>query len=252
MSDLLWAGQGDDDKLFVQSGLLEDTIKTSVSVNSFNTNAKGVSCDGTNTPFAGQSTGDGSNTKLYLMSGIIESTIKTSLDLNAVTGTNETMDVTWDGTNTPWVEDYNPTTPSDNFMYIQSGQFESTIKSSLSLSLGAGGLIYPRGTSCDLDGDMLQNRHAEKQFKMSGQTTNIVKTSISRTSIEASACGISFDGEHTPFVGWTDLKAYYSSGQFTSTLKDSTATVQSPHGCEASDNNARLGISGFTPTAVIF
>lgn len=85
-----WTGTGDD-KLYLQSGQFNSTLKTSLSVGAVDTVPEGISWDGTNTPWVG-STDD----KLYLTSGNFTSTIKTSLSVGAVDTTPrdiETNDV---------------------------------------------------------------------------------------------------------------------------------------------------------------
>jgi hypothetical protein len=113
---------------------------------------------------------------------------------------------------TPWIG-YN-----DDKLYLQSGQFTSTIKTSQSV----GGIdAVPYGISWDGTNTPWGGNTDAKLYLQSGQFTSTLKTSQLITAIETAPSGISWDGTNTPWCGFVGDRLYLQSGQFTSTLKTS-------------------------------
>jgi hypothetical protein len=115
--------------------------------------------------------------------------------------------------NTLWTE-----TTNDK-LYLQSGQFTSTIKDSLS----AAGL-NPEGISVDAFGDVPYCNNS-KLYKQSGQFSSTVKTSLSLSYTDTHR-GITVDDNDTILIGsdnFSASKIRRNSGQFSSTVKDSAS-----------------------------
>ena len=104
-------------------------------------------------------------------------------------------------------------------LYLQSGQFTSTIKTSLDInSINA----VPRGISWDgVNTPWSASDGAGRLFLQSGQFTSTLKTSQIVTSVDTVPIGMSSDAVNSPWVGNADKKLYLTSGKFSSTLKDS-------------------------------
>ena len=113
-------------------------------------------------------------------------------------------------------------------LYLQSGQFTSTIKTSISV---VGVDAFPEGLDWDGTNTPWTGNQAGKMYLTSGQFTSTIKTS---QSVSSDRRGISWDGTNTPYTGRS--KIYIHSGQFTSTIKDSTATTSAAD-VSASDAN---------------
>jgi len=113
---------------------------------------------------------------------------------------------------TPWIGE------QAKKLYLQSGQFTSTIKDSEYV----GGIdTYPWGISWD-DSDTLWNAaNIDRHYLMSGQFTSTIKASKAVLGGELAPTGISWDGTNTPWAGLIDIKLFLTSGKFTSTLKTS-------------------------------
>ena len=101
-------------------------------------------------------------------------------------------------------------------LFLQSGQFTSTVITSISYSDSLGiswdsvGENTPFG---DFPGSRL--------VLSSGQFTSTILDSQSVSAINNQQHGISWDGTNTPWTGVEFVKLYLQSGQFTSTLKTS-------------------------------
>jgi hypothetical protein len=237
MSDTPWIGLTSD-KLFLQSGQFTSTLKTSEDISATETACRGISWDGTNTPWCGVQFGS----CLRLQSGQFTSTIKDSQNVNITDTTSG--GVTWDGENTPWVG-----SQSDK-LYLQSGQFTSTLKTSESVNSVDS---EPTGISYDGVNTPWIGFAGDKLYLQSGQFTSTVKTSEFIQSIENFGTGISYDGTNTPWSGAGDRKLYLQSGQFTSTLKTSlliTTWDDQAQDVSTNDVNARLGTNNATSTVV--
>jgi hypothetical protein len=114
-----------------------------------------------------------------LLSGKVTSTLKTSQSVTAV-DTNP-YDICWDGTNTPW------TGQSGTSLYITSGQFTSTLKSSYVTP----GETTPTGISYTGVDTLWSGDATKKLYVQSGQITSTVKDSENVSSVDTSVMGIS-------------------------------------------------------------
>ena len=108
----------------------------------------------------------------------------------------------------------------DEFMdklYLQSGEFTTTIKTSQSIQAVD---TYLNGISYDLTNTPWSGQEANKEYLQSGQFTSTLKTS---QSAGANIRDISWDRTNTPWIGMAvaTFKLYLTSGQFSSTLKAS-------------------------------
>jgi hypothetical protein len=117
---------------------------------------------------------------------------------------------------TPW------TGASDDKLYLQSGQFSSTIKTSQSVTAVDNS---PTGITYDGNNTPWSGQEADKLYLTSGQFSSTLKDSEDVSGIDVSAKDISFDGTDTPWVGSIGDKLYLQSGQFTSTLKTSQSVA---------------------------
>lgn len=115
-------------------------------------------------------------------------------------------------TATPWCGS------NDSKLYLQSGQFTSTVKTSEDVS---GVDTVPVGITWDGTNTPWAGWTDDKLYLQSGQFTSTIKDSQSVNTIDLNPDGISYDGINTPWIGWEDDKLYLQSGQFSSTLKTS-------------------------------
>jgi hypothetical protein len=164
-TDTMWCGfQTGNHKLYLQSGQFASTIKSSVSVGAIDTIPSGISREGNNTLWCGVQAG-----KFYKNSGIISTTLKSSVaavdpGINGLSwdnvaknlvATGDTINIlfaqrgftttfikflsvgsvdlgpggdAWDGQNGVW-SGY-----GDRKLYLQSGQWSTTLKTSQSIS----------------------------------------------------------------------------------------------------------------------
>lgn len=107
----------------------------------------------------------------------------------------------------------------DNKLYLQSGQFTSTLKTSEDVS-GVDNIVT--GISWDGINTPFSGDQAKKLYLISGQFTSTLKDSESIGGIEQLLRGISWDGINTPWCGeFGNDTLYLQSGQFSSTLKTS-------------------------------
>ena len=113
---------------------------------------------------------------------------------------------------TPWIGS------TDDKLYLQSGQFTSTLKTSENINAID---TVPTDISWDGTNTPWAGQGDDKLYLQSGQFTSTVKTSEIISGIDLSPNGISWDGTNTPWSGTSDWKLYLQSGQFTSTLKTS-------------------------------
>ena len=157
--------------------------------------------------------------------------------------------------NTPWCG-----SEADK-LYLNSGQFTSTIKDSeavgddpqgitwdgyntpwigrgtgkLFLNSGqftstikdsennAGSSVFTSGISYDIVNTPWCGLADGGLYVQSGQFTSTLKTSLDVDAVDTTPTGISYDGKNTPWCGTEANKLYLQSGQFTSTIKDSEA-----------------------------
>ncbi len=101
---------------------------------------------------------------------------------------------------------------TDDKLYLQSGQYTSTIKTSISIS-GIEGSV--NGISWDGTNTPVCGSAGAKLYLYSGQFTSTLKTSQGTTHWRS----LSYDGMDTPANSNTELIRF--SGQFTTTVKDS-------------------------------
>ena len=225
--DTAWVGSPSQ-KLYLQSGQFDSTVKTSRSVSSVDISPSGISWDGTNTPWSG-----GNDSKLYLQSGQFASTLKTSRSVSSPTG------ISWDGTNTPWVR-----LSVEKKLYLQSGQFASTLKTSLDVSASD---TQPNGISWDGTNTPWAGTTGRKLVLQSGQFSSTVKTSLVPFA-NYNVYDISWNGANTPWVGETNAsvsKLFMQSGHFSSTVKTSRSIEGSDSfavGIESTNVSSRLGV----------
>lgn len=128
---------------------------------------------------------------------------------------------------------------ADDKLYLQSGEFTSTIKTSRDVNSIDG---YPDGISSDLSNNTLWSGHNDqKLYLMDGQIGNLTD-SVSVSSIDASSQGISCDknGDYI-WVGVEANKLYLQSGM-TSTVKTSLACPggENGYGCSMDENEDTL------------
>ncbi len=104
---------------------------------------------------------------------------------------------------------------TDDKVYLQSGQYTSTLKTSMSVSSIENS---PEGTSYN-DGDtFLVGGLKNKLYNLSGQFSSTVLDSVLVSSIDNLTKGIGWDGNNTPWCGGQANKLYLQSGRFSSTL----------------------------------
>lgn len=104
-------------------------------------------------------------------------------------------------------------------LFVQSGSFTSTIKTSEDVSAVD---AQPGGITCDLTNTPWLGQGDGKLYLTSGQFTSTVKTSEFIGGAEPSPSGISWDGTNSPWTGFNTDVLYLQSGQFSSTTKTST------------------------------
>lgn len=165
-----------------------------------------------------------STEKLYLTSGQFTSTLRTSVLVNFPA--NNSGGISWDGTNTPWARSSGgDISVAYSKLYLQSGSFSSTTKTSLNVSSVDQEV---RGISWDSPhtpwvGIVSSAAFDCKLYRQSGQFTSTLKTSRDVTAVDNFPNGISWDGTNTPWTGFEASKLYLQSGHFASTLKTSRA-----------------------------
>ena len=221
-----WSGD-QADKLYLQSGQFESTLKTSEYVGGIDV-PQDICWDGTDTPWIGSW-----DKKLYRNSGQFSSTILDSEFISGIVATP--TGISADDNNTPWCG------AGDEKLYLQSGKFTSTIKDS---ELVSGISIDPGGISFDGKNTPWCSFQSEKLYLQSGQFESTLKKSEDISGIAINPVGISWDGQNTPWTAGTKL--YLQSGQFTATLKtsrDISGIDTVPNGISTDDYNGRTGQS---------
>lgn len=122
---------------------------------------------------------------------------------------------------------------STDKLYLQSGEFSSTVKDSVSVaSVDA----LPNGASFDGTNTPWCGNEADKLYLQSGKFTGTLKTSLAITAAQGPV-GISYDGANTPWVDKVGRKLLLQSGQFVSTVKTSQSVTS------LLDGNFPAGIS---------
>ena len=103
-------------------------------------------------------------------------------------------------------------------LYLQSGQFTSTLKFSYHLNI-VGGQVH--GIEWDGTDTLWSRIGTAKLYLQSGQFFSPIKISFDTSSDDAQPTGISWDGTDTLWVGNVSDKLYLQSGKFFSPVKDS-------------------------------
>jgi len=103
-------------------------------------------------------------------------------------------------------------------LFLQSGQFSSTIKTSIDISAVD---TTPQGIGWDDVDTTWGGVEADKLYRNSGQFTSTIKDSESVVALESDLFGVSTDNLNTPYTGRGNDKLRLQSGKFTSTLKTS-------------------------------
>ncbi len=165
--DTLW-GSNVTAKLSLTSGQFSSTIKTSLVQSE---SQVGVSWDGTNTPV--------NAARLILYSGKFTTTV---LDSQLLSSFNlSPVGISWDGTNTPWTG----THEADDKLYLQSGQFTSSLRTSISAKAN------PTGISWDgNDTPWCKSSFGDSLLLTSGQFTSTVRKSQNISGTDNNPSGI--------------------------------------------------------------
>lgn len=218
-TDTPWCGQASGGNLYLQSGKFTSTMLTSIVGSSV-----GITTDGTDT---WQALGG----VLFITSGQFSSTVLDSEDVSSVEA--NVRDLSYDGNDCPYVGD------SGNKMYLQSGAFTSTLKTSLTHPNS-----QPSGISSNTDQDTPSSGFfPDILYIHSGQFTSTIKANI---SVSGDPQAISWDGTDTLWAKSSGADyLYLQSGAFTSTVKDSldvSAIETTPSGICTNDFVARSGV----------
>ncbi len=134
-------------------------------------------------------------------------------------------------TDTPWCGS------ASKKLYLQSGQFTSTLKTSEDVTARD---LTPRGISWDGTNTPWCGSNDVKLYLQSGQFTSTLKTSEDISGIDTLPFSNSWDLANTPWIGDQAKKLYLQSGQFTSTLKTSeliSAVDATPRGISYDGDN---------------
>ncbi len=204
---------------FITSGRFTRTVKTSTDFSSYTEAPNGLGHDGSNSfGFFSTWNGGSGDESMYRWSGLFTTTVKSSYD---VSSNYDISTGCWDGTNTMWCgwdqDEFG--FRNDNFLYLQSGAFTSTLKTSLNIESIGGSTDYSWPTWDQTDTTIASDAAAEDWKLMSGQYTSTVKTSISFSSTDNASdpCRV-LDG----YLGQRDIgRGSHYSGQFSSTIKTS-------------------------------
>lgn len=163
-----WCGnQGK--KVYLQSGQFSSTVKDSepvVPIVGSIATLRDVSWDGANTPFT-TSTAPSFPAKLFLLKGQFDGFLVTSQDVSSVD--INPSGISYSEGDTPWCG------ASGIKLYLQSGQFSSTIKTSLAVPSRQ----RPEGISWDGNDSLWCTAGVpDKLYLQSGQFSSVIKNSI--------------------------------------------------------------------------
>lgn len=244
-----WAGN-ESKKHYVSSGQFSITLKNSLDYTTIAASCRGIEWDGVNTVWIR------GNGKTFLQSGYVaaSSTLKTSMDVSGISAdwSGCGTDANWD---TLLCSDGNEA--GGDHLYLYSGQFSSTIKSSLDINPPDNN---SNGISFSSDGHTLWIGYdTQAHWLQSGEISATVKSSVEIGAIDNHPSGISWDG-NTIWGGKQADKFYLHSGHTSTTIKTSLDTSSIDNniaGITTNDSETRTGAappgsSTFTPTAVIF
>lgn len=203
---------------FITSGRFTGTVKTSTDFTVYSADAPGgLGHDGSNSfGFFSKWIG-GSSESMYRWSGLFTTTVKSSLDVSA---NHDMATGCWDGANTMWcgwdLDEFG--FRNNNYLYLQSGAFTSTVKTSLNIESISGGTDYGEPTWDETDTTICSDAIANDWKLMSGQYTSTIKTSIAFSSGDNTQdpCRVG-DG----YISHEGSRGSHYSGQFSSTIKTS-------------------------------
>lgn len=172
-------------KIFTQSGRFTSTIRQSLNIFSFCLRSYGIEWDGTNTPHIGYATTSFPYTqKMRLFSGQFSSTIKTSKIASAShgsggagPGTGRAIGISYDSGHTPWAREPSSALGDLGKLFLQSGQFTTTLKTSILISSA---LHVPSGIGHDEPNTLTTS--SSRLIRFSGQFTSTVKNIINNSS----------------------------------------------------------------------
>lgn len=202
---------------FITSGRFTQTVKTSADFSSYTDAPSGIGHDGSNSFGFYSSWNGGSSESMYRWSGLFTTTVKSSYD---VSSTYDMSTGCWDGVNTMWCgwdqDEFG--FRNNNFLYLQSGAFTSTVKTSLNIESIGGSTDYTYPTWDETDTTICSDALAHDWKLLSGQYTSTVKTSIAFSSGDRAddPCRV-LDG----YLSEDNARANHYSGQFSSTIKSS-------------------------------
>lgn len=222
VNDIPWTGRGDA-KMYMQSGNVTTTMKTSLATSSWDTFPWGIEADAD-----GNMTLNGREAdKFYLMSGAFSSTIKDSISTAAQTGSP--LGPSEDGVNTTLIY--------ATVLCLYSGKITTTVKTSLDITSVDGSV---NGCSTFGTTTLVAATQFAKRYWLSGQFTTTIKDSSA--NIDGGEQAICHDGTDTNGIGSTANIIYVASGLFTTTVKSSisiAAIDTTPNG--VSTNNVTGG-----------
>jgi hypothetical protein len=219
----IWLSIGSDDKLMERD---TNAISTSLSVNSIDSDPKGVSWDRTDdtTIWSGNTT-----TKLYATSGRFTSTLRDSEDVSGRTSLPDDLDIALftdrmgPGTSTYQDVDWVFADQATDRLFYMSGSFTSQVKDSIDISgtdLEPGGIST---TGTEPSDTPWSGGAGDTHHMQSGRFTSTVKQSVVMSGIDTDIRGISLNDIDTYWTGRQADKLYNTSGQFTTTIHDSEA-----------------------------
>ena len=138
----------------------------------------------------------------------------------------------------------------DSSLYLHSGLFTSTLKTSQNVTDSIVGCCFDENGNTPWC-----NSATSKLYLTSGEFSSTIKTSLNIGSIETGPRGISWNGLGETLVSGIHAdKLYKFSGQFTSTIHDSeSVAVASPQGVDTTDWFTRLNgaPSAYTKTFTV-
>lgn len=218
------------DKAFRFDALLTTTVADSFSISAIETSSQGICCVGErrqNSAFIGAIAD-----KAFVYSGQFSSTQLTSQTVTGWNGETSPTDLSYDGTDTYVMGGATET------IFKISGQFSSTLKTTLPIPFGAS--TFPTGVSPDGINTAYSCRFNNKCYLLSGQVTSTLNTSFlisGLTSNTAWGLARTWAGgapADTFYCRIANAKVVRVTG-FTSTINDSlsyTARDTAPRGID--------------------
>jgi hypothetical protein len=131
--------------------------------------------------------------------------------------------------------------PGIDKLYLFSGEFSSTVKTSLStIAIDTA----PTGIEYDGSNVVWSGFTGNKLFLQSGIITSTIKTSISIVTVGQTPYDISEDSSDASYSSGTNQKYYLLSGKFSSSIKTSTPiSPYTPVGLSYMEGNSAIAIS---------